>query len=69
MKISLVYYLSELHYSDAYATLSIKVQKSKNLIKLLALQRPRDNTVSSLNEYRYINYYMCTIVTVRDCMC
>ena len=42
----------------------------KRLIKLLALQRPRDNAVySNYSKNRYINYYMCTIASVKNCMC
>ena len=54
-----------LNGSGAY-TLSIQVLKSENLIKWLALQRSRYNAVSSVSEYKYINYYMCTIATVTD---
>ena len=51
-------------YYSTYTILSIQVLK--NTIKLLALQRPRDNTVSSMSKY---NYYMCTTTTAKDCMC
>ena len=43
--------------------------KRENPIKSLALQKWKDNAVSSMKEYKYINYYMCTTAAVRDCMC
>ena len=37
-------------------------------IKSLASQSPRDNALSSVmaNIYKYINYYVCTLHSVRD---
>ena len=66
---ALVYYPSKLNYSGTYTTLSIKVMKRP--IKSLASQRLRDNAVSSVmaNTGTYINYYICTIASVRDYMC
>ena len=43
---SLVCCLSKLYYSGAYTTLSIQIMKCP--IKSLALQKPRDNAVSSI---------------------